>query len=108
VPYIRTYRADPLTVTLWVPPVPAVVEYAVVQVLPSVESRLWYAVAKALSRCSPTWQTGSAEPRSTCSHWGSLNALDQRVPVPGSRRAGSPPSGPGWSGTPGTRTLVGR
>src|ERR1700730_4609310 len=26
-----------------------------------------------------TWQTGWAVPRSTCSHWGSAKALDQRV-----------------------------
>ena len=26
-----------------------------------------------------TWQMGWADPRSTSSHWGSENALDQRV-----------------------------
>src|SRR6202000_1092114 len=35
VPYIRTYRPVPLTLRVWVPPVPLVVEEIVVQFLPS-------------------------------------------------------------------------
>ena len=52
-----------------------------VQVVPSGEVWIWNAVAYAASHCSTTWVTDAVAPRSTCSHCGSLNALDQRVPV---------------------------
>src|SRR5690242_2022576 len=53
----------------------------VVQVEPSGEVWIWNAVAYAASHCRTTWQMLLLEPRSTCSHCGSENALDQRVPV---------------------------
>jgi len=37
-------------------------------------------VAYAASHCRTTWQIVWVEPRSTSSHYGSLKALDQRVP----------------------------
>src|ERR1700742_3560968 len=53
----------------------------VVQVAASLEVWIWNAVAYAVSQFSTTLQTERAAPRSTCSHCGSENALDQRVPV---------------------------
>src|SRR5258706_7871147 len=41
----------------------------------------WNAVAYAASQVSTTWATVARAPRSTCSHCGSLAALDQRVPA---------------------------
>src|SRR5450432_3315819 len=52
----------------------------VVQVEPSVDVWIWNAVAYAFSQSRVTWQMDWAEPRSTSSHCGSENALDQRVP----------------------------
>src|SRR6266700_1631431 len=52
-----------------------------VHVVLSVETWIWNAVAYAVSQFRETPQTGWAEPRSTSSHCGSENALDQRVPV---------------------------
>ena len=52
-----------------------------VQSVPSGETWIWNAVAYAASQSIVTSQIVWLEPRSTCSHWGSLNALDQRVPV---------------------------
>src|ERR1700681_4362077 len=52
----------------------------VVQVEPSVEVWIWNAVAYAFSQFRVTWQMDWVEPRSTSSHCGSENALDQRVP----------------------------
>src|ERR1017187_6042564 len=51
-----------------------------VQVDPSGEVWIWNAVAYAVSQFRVTWQIDWVEPRSTCSHCGSLKALDQRVP----------------------------
>src|ERR1022692_559814 len=53
----------------------------VVQVVPFADVWIWNAVAYAVSHCRTTWLIDALEPRSTSSHWGSLNALDQRVPV---------------------------
>src|SRR6266849_10345581 len=53
----------------------------VVQFVPSAEVWTWNAVAYAASQFSVTWQMACDEPRSTSSHCGSENALDQRVPV---------------------------
>ena len=63
------------------PPVPVVVEKMVVQVELSLETWIWNALAKAVSQSRLTWQIDWVEPRSTSSHCGSENALDQRVPV---------------------------
>src|SRR5260370_37448861 len=52
----------------------------VVQFVPSGDVWIWNAVAYAASHCSTTWLIDAVPPRSTCSHCGSLNALDQRVP----------------------------
>jgi hypothetical protein len=53
----------------------------VVQLVALSETWIWYAVAYAASHCRTTWLTTLDDPRSTCSHCGSLNWLDQRVPV---------------------------
>src|SRR5450631_823458 len=52
-----------------------------VQVVPSGEVWIWNALPYAVSQFSVTWQMDWTEPRSTSSHCGSENALDQRVPV---------------------------
>src|SRR5581483_12364061 len=70
----------PLTPSVWLPPVPVVVEKMLVQVDPSGEVWIWNALPYAVSQLSTTWQIDWAEPRSTSSHCGSENALDQRVP----------------------------
>jgi len=64
-----------------VPPVPVVVEKIEVQFVPSGDVWIWNAVAYAASHCSTTWVIEALAPRSTCSHCGSENALDQRVAV---------------------------
>src|ERR1039458_6397376 len=51
-----------------------------VQVVPSGEVWIWNALPYAVSQFSVTWQIDWVEPRSTSSHCGSENALDQRVP----------------------------
>src|SRR5918992_5568675 len=51
-----------------------------VQAEPSPETWIWNALPYAASQLSTTWQMATLPPRSTCSHCGSLNALDQRVP----------------------------
>src|SRR5215468_1675707 len=76
---MRTYRPVPVTLRVWVPPVPVVVEKMVVQVELSVEVWIWNALPYAASHCSTTWQTACAEPRSTSSHCGSENARDRRL-----------------------------
>src|SRR6266851_2825942 len=76
---MRTYRPVPETVSVWMPPVPVVVEKIVVQFVPSGDVWIWNAVAYAASHCSTTWVIEALAPRSTCSHCGSENALDQRV-----------------------------
>ena len=63
------------------PPVPVVVEKIEVQFVPSGDVWIWNALPYAVSQFSVTWQIVWLEPRSTCSHCGSENALDQRVPV---------------------------
>src|SRR6266511_3970040 len=52
-----------------------------VQVDPSMDTWIWKALAYATSQVSTTWQMPTVLPRSTCTHCGSLNWLDQRVPV---------------------------
>ena len=52
-----------------------------VQFVPSAEVWIWNAVAYAASQFRVTWAIEAVAPRSTCSHCGSENALDQRVPV---------------------------
>src|SRR5258705_290613 len=66
---------------VWVPPVPVVVEYTVVQALALADSWTWNAVAQAASHCRTTWVIVGVAPRSTWIHCGSLKALDQRVPA---------------------------
>src|SRR6266481_4342031 len=78
---MRTYRPVPVTLRVCVPPVPVVVEKIEVQFVPSGEVWTWNAVAYAASHCSTTCVIEALAPRSTCSHCGSENALDQRVPV---------------------------
>src|SRR5436190_19461961 len=56
-------------------------EEMVVQLLALSETWSWKALAYAVSQVSATWQICWLEPRSTWSHCGSLNALDQRVAV---------------------------
>src|SRR5258705_7713268 len=51
-----------------------------VQVTASAETWSWNPVAYAVSQVSTTWEIVAVAPRSTRSHCGSLNALDQRVP----------------------------
>src|SRR3954453_19315936 len=63
-----------------------------VQLVPSVDAWTWKAVAYALSQDRTTLLMAWVAPRSTSSHCGSLNALDQRVarfPAP-TLDAGSP------------------
>src|SRR6266568_510534 len=52
-----------------------------VQVVASVDTWIWKAVAYAVSQLSTTWLTVADAPRSTCSHCGSEKALDHRVVV---------------------------
>src|SRR3712207_3700312 len=63
------------------PPVPVVVAYAWVQVVPLVESWRVNARAYAPSQLMATRLTAVAAPRSTWNHWFGVKALDQRVPV---------------------------
>src|SRR5215468_9931169 len=72
-------RPLPLTLTVWLPPAPVVVEKIEVHVLLSLEVWIWNAFPKAVSQRSTTWQMLWVEPRSTSSHCGSENWLDQRV-----------------------------
>src|ERR1017187_2057089 len=51
----------------------------VVQFVPSGDVWIWKAVAYALSQFRTTLLMVWVAPRSTCSHCGSLKALDQRV-----------------------------
>src|SRR5215831_8379011 len=67
--------------SVWVPPVPVVVEKIDVQLVASGEVWIWNAVAYAASQTSTTCEMLAVWPRSTCSHCGSAKALDQRVPV---------------------------
>ncbi len=54
VPYIRTYRPVPLTSSVWVPPVPVVVVWIGVQLLPSADVWIWKDLPYAPSHCSTT------------------------------------------------------
>src|SRR4051812_16696264 len=81
VPFTRTKRPVPDTVRSWLPPPPVVVEKMVVHVVPSGEVCTWNAVANAASQLRTTRLMVCEAPRSTRTHCGSLNALDQRVPV---------------------------
>src|SRR5258707_231516 len=76
---MRTYRPVPETFRVWMPPVPVVVEKIEVQFVPSGDVWIWNAFAYAASHCSTTWVIEALAPRSTCSHCGSENALDQLV-----------------------------
>ncbi len=67
------------TVMFSVPPAPAVVAYTCVHVVASFETSMWYAVANAASQLIVKPLMSAVAPRSSCSHWGSLNADDQRV-----------------------------
>ena len=71
----------PVTLRVCTPPVPVVVAKIVVHVLASGDVWIWNADADAVSQFSATWLMLAVDPRSTWSHCGSLNALDQRVPV---------------------------
>src|SRR6266852_3265620 len=53
----------------------------VVQLVLSVDTWIWKAVAEAVSQLRPTWQMAWDEPRSTSTHCGSENAEDHLVPV---------------------------
>src|ERR1035437_4877957 len=77
---MRMYRPEPVTLRVWVPPVPEVVAEMEVQHGPAGEVCVWNAVAYAVSQFSVPWQIDWVEPRSTSSHCGSEKALDQRVP----------------------------
>src|ERR1700730_3953293 len=78
---MRMYRPLPVTLKVWLPPVPVVVEKMLVHVVLSVEVWIWNALPYAVSQFRVTWQMAWDEPRSTSSHCGSEKALDQRVPV---------------------------
>src|SRR6185295_4928709 len=58
-----------------------------VHVVPLADVWTWNDRAYAASQVSTTWQIVCEEPRSTWIHCGSLNALDQRVPVLPSKAA---------------------
>src|SRR5260221_364255 len=77
---MRTYRPVPETLRVWMPPVPVVVVKIEVQFTASGDVWIWNALPYAVSQFSVTWQIVWLDPRSTCSHCGSLKALDQRVP----------------------------
>src|ERR1035437_5667900 len=78
-----------------------------VQVDPSGEVWIWNAVAYAVSQFSVTWQIDWVEPRSTCSHCGSLKALDQRVPrLPSTAAEAGGPAFSGEDGAGGGRACV--
>ncbi|MDF9811518.1 hypothetical protein M2266_000749 [Streptomyces sp. SPB162] len=49
--------------------------------VPVSETWIWKPRAYAASQVNPIWLTEAVAPRSTWIHCGSLNALDQRVPV---------------------------
>jgi hypothetical protein len=52
-----------------------------VQLVPSGEVWIWKDLPEAVSQLRTTWVMVAVAPRSTWIHWGSLKALDQRVPV---------------------------
>ena len=80
-PVIRTNRPVPFTVRFWVPPAQVVVEKTVVNgPFAAGATWIWNDRANAVSQLRVTPQTVVLAPRSTCTHCGSLNALDQRVP----------------------------
>src|SRR4051794_33043754 len=75
-------RPLPVTVRVWVPPVPVVVAKMVVNG-PVAAGAVWSwnAVPNAASQVSTTRQMVAVAPRSTWTHWGSEKADDQRVAV---------------------------
>src|SRR4051794_13969525 len=77
----RTYRPEPATATVCRPPVPATSALTVVQEEPLAETCRLNVLEYAVSQASTTEEIVAVPPRSTCSHCGSLNALDQRVPA---------------------------
>jgi hypothetical protein len=80
VPFIRTNRPLPLTVSACVPPVPVVVEKIVANgPVAAGATWIWNALANAASQVSVTPHTVAVAPRSTWIHCGSANALDHRV-----------------------------
>src|SRR3954471_441456 len=62
-----------------VPPAPDVVLYTCDQFVASLETSMRYAVANAASQWIVNPLMAALAPRSSCSHWGSLQADDQRV-----------------------------
>jgi hypothetical protein len=82
VPFIRTYRPVPETARVWMPPAPVVVEKIVVNgPVGAPATWIWNDRANAASQLSVTWSIVAVAPRSTCSHCGSENALDHRLPA---------------------------
>src|SRR5258708_35811768 len=77
---MRTYRPVPVTLRVWVPPVPVLVEKIEVQFTASGDVWIWNALPYAVSQFRTTLQICWLDPRSTWSHCGALKALDQRVP----------------------------
>src|SRR6185437_13829365 len=73
-------RPVALSETVCVPSIPLVTGVASVHALPSVDTWILKVAARAVSQCSSAPQICCDEPRSTCSHCGSANADDQRVP----------------------------
>ena len=63
------------------PPVPVLVEYTDVQAVRRPTPGSGTPSRRPSPRSGRTRQIVDADPRSTCSHWGSLAALDQRVPA---------------------------
>ena len=81
-PNIRTYRPVALTVMSSVPPAPVVVLNAVLKVVPSLDTWIWYALAQDRSHTSSTLLMFSFAPRSIRIHWGSTwETLAHRVVV---------------------------
>src|SRR5690242_20093485 len=77
---MRTNRPLAETVTVWVPSAPLVTGVASVQALPSADTWILKVAARAVSQCIEICVMAWVEPRSTCSHCGSANADDHRVP----------------------------
>src|SRR6185369_9666641 len=69
------------TLRVCTPPVPVVVLKMFVQLVPLADVWIWNDRAYAASQVRTTRQIDCDDPRSTWIHCGSLNALDQRVPV---------------------------
>src|SRR5262245_515720 len=75
-------RPVPETSSVCTPPAPVVVEKMGVQPpVPVADTWISNDLANAASHRNPTRQMGTELPRSIWIHCGSLNALDQRVPL---------------------------